>query len=145
MTDTCTVETGLLKKKACGDPAVGKCANCEQPLCAKHRVPRMSGGKKTLLCPECARAWKESEKALGDLPSTPASSLPPQADKPAPAPKPAPKPAATPAAPRAAPAGPKPAPVAQKKPEPPPAENSGPLEFTPGEFTLEPKKPEDKK
>jgi hypothetical protein len=35
--------------------------------------------------------------------------------------------------------------VAQKKPEPPPAENSGPLEFTPGEFTLEPKKPEDKK
>jgi hypothetical protein len=98
----------------------------------------MSGGKKTLLCPECARAWKESEKALGDLPSTPASSLPPQADKPAPAPKPAPKPAAAPAAPKAAPA-------AAKKPPPPPVEDSGPLEFTPGEYTPEPKKPEDKK
>jgi len=138
MTDTCTVETGLLKKKPCGQPAVGKCANCEQPLCAKHRVPRMSGGKQTLLCPECARAWKESEKALGDLPSTPASALPPQADKPAPAPKPA----AAPAGPRAAP---KPAPAGQKKPEPPPAENSGPLEFTPGEFTPESKKPEEDK
>jgi len=129
MTDTCTVETGLLKKKPCGQPAVGKCANCEQPLCAKHRVPRMSGGRQTLLCPECARAWKESEKAVGDLPSTPASALPPQADKPAPAPKPA----AAPAAARAAPAAP-------KKPAPPPVEDSGPLEFTP-----EPKNPEDKK
>jgi hypothetical protein len=116
--DTCTFETGLLKKKTCGQPAVGKCANCEQPLCAKHRVPRTSAGKKTLLCPECARAWQESEKVLGDLPPTPASALPPQAEKPA-----ADKPAA-----------------AQKKPEPPPAEQSGPLEFT-----LEPKKPEDKK
>jgi hypothetical protein len=134
MTDPCTVETGLLKKKACGQPAVGKCANCEQPLCAKHRVPRMSGGRQTLLCPECARAWKESEKALGDLPSTPASALPPQADKPAPTPKPA-----------AAPTAPKAAPAAPKKPAPPPVEDSGPLEFTPGEFTPEPKKPEDKK
>ena len=138
MTETCTVESGLLKKKPCGQPAVGKCANCEQPVCAKHRVPRMSAGKKIGLCPECARAWKESEKALGELPSTPASSLPPQADKPAPAPKAAPKPAAAPAAPKAAPAG-------AKKPAPPAIENSGPLEFTPGEFTPEPKKPEDKK
>jgi len=129
MTDTCTVETGLLKKKTCGQPAVGKCANCEQPLCARHRVPRMSGGKKTLLCPECARAWKESEKALGELPPTPAAMLPPQTEKPAAADKPP--------APQPAPAD---APAVQKKPEPPPVEASGPLEFT-----LEPKKPEEKK
>src|SRR5262249_20198822 len=127
-TDTCTVEAGLLKKKTCGQPAVGKCANCEQPLCAKHRVPRMSAGKKTLLCPECARAWKESEKALGELPATPASALPPQSEKPA-----AEKPGSPPPAPRAAPA-------AQKPPEPQPIEPSGPLEFTP-----EPRKPDDKK
>jgi len=129
MTNTCTVEAGLLKKKTCGQPAVGKCDNCEQPLCAKHRVPRLSAGKKTLLCPECARAWKASEKALGELPLTPASALPPQTEKPAAADKPAaPQPA-----PRAAPAAP-------QKPEPPPVEQSGPLEFT-----LEPKKPEEKK
>jgi len=127
MTDTCTVEAGLLKKKTCGQPAVGKCDNCEQPLCAKHRVPRMSAGKKTLLCPECARAWKESEKALGELPSTPASMLPPQEEK---------KPAAAPTSA----ARPAPAASAPKKPEPPPIEQSGPLEFTP-----EPKNPEEKK
>src|ERR671931_2525236 len=131
MTDTCTVETGLLKKKPCGQPAVAKCANCEQSICAKHRVPQMTGGKKTgsFLCPECARAWRESEKTLGELPPTPASALPPAEKKPpapAAAPKPGPKPA--PAAKRA--------PAAQKKPEPPPPpEDSGPLEFTP-----EPKK-----
>ena len=132
-TETCTVETGLLKKKPCGQPAVSKCANCEQSLCAKHRVPQTSGGKKTggFLCPECARAWRESEKTLGELPPTPASALPPAEKKPpAAAPTPAPKPAAA-----------KPAPAAQKKPEPPPPpEDSGPLEFTP-----EPKKPDDKK
>ena len=127
MTDTCTVEAGLLKKKTCGQPAVGKCDNCEQPLCAKHRVPRLSAGKKTLLCPECARAWKESEKALGELPSTPASMLPPQEEK---------KPTAAPTSA----ARPAPAASAPKKPEPPPIEQSGPLEFTP-----EPKNPEEKK
>ena len=132
MTDTCTVETGLLKKKPCGQPAVSKCANCEQSICAKHRVPQTSGGRKTggFLCPECARAWRESEKRLGELPATPASALPPQEEK-----KPTAKP---PPVPKAAP---KPAPAAQKKPEPPPpVEDSGPLEFTP-----EPKKPEEKK
>jgi len=132
-TETCTVESGLLKKKPCGQPAVTKCANCEQPLCSKHSVPRMSAGKKTFLCPECARAWKQSEKTLGELPPTPASALPPTPPA-QPAPKPAP---AKPAAPAAAP--PKPAPAAPKKPEPPPPEESGPLEFTPS------KKPEDPK
>jgi hypothetical protein len=129
--DTCTVETGLLRKHPCGQPAVSKCANCEQPLCSKHREPQTSAGKKTggFLCPECARAWRESEKTLGELPPTPVSAAPPQAEK-----KPAEKPAGAPK-----PAAKAPAP-AQKKPEPPPAEHSGPLEFTP-----EPKKPEDKK
>jgi len=131
-TETCTVETGLLKKKPCGQPAVSHCANCEQSLCAKHRVPQLTGGKKTggFLCPECARAWRESEKTLGELPPTPASALPPAEKKPAaaaPAPKPAPKPQA--------------APAAQKNPEPAsPPEDSGMIEFVP-----EPKKPEDKK
>ena len=133
--ETCTVESGLLRKKPCGQPAVAKCANCEQPLCSKHAVPRTSAGKKMLLCPECARAWKQSEKTLGELPATPASALPPTENKPAATPaavKPAPKPQPA--------AAPKAAPAASKKPEPPPVENSGPLEFTP-----EPKKPEDKK
>src|SRR5438067_9503771 len=119
--DTCTVETGLLRKHPCGQPAVSKCANCEQPLCSKHREPQMSGGKKTggFLCPECARAWRESEKTLGELPPTPASALPPAEKKP-PAPPAAPPPKATA----------KPAPVAAKKQDPPPPpEDSGPLEF----------------
>ncbi|HET7669212.1 MAG TPA: hypothetical protein VFK84_02290 [Burkholderiales bacterium] len=127
--DTCTVEVGLLKKHPCGANAVTKCANCEQPLCTKHGAPRMSGGKKIFLCPECNRAWKESEK-LGEIPSTPAAApvaTPPApgSKKPAEAPKPAaaaPKPAAA-----AKPAAAKPA---EKKPEPP-EEHSGALEFTP--------------
>lgn len=134
--DTCTVETGLLRKKPCGEKATTQCANCEQHLCAKHARPKMSAGKRIFLCPECERAWTQSEKTVGDLPSTPAAA--PGAEK-----KPAEKPAAAPAsAPKAA--APKPAakPAAaptQKKPEPPPQEDSGPLEFTPS------KKPEDKK
>jgi len=99
--ETCTVESGLLRKKPCGQPAVAKCANCEQPLCSKHAIPRTSAGKKMLLCPECARAWKQSEKTLGE----------PAAEKPATPPPPA-KPA-------------------EKKNEPPPIEPSAPLEFTP--------------
>jgi len=86
----------------------------------------ISGGKKTFLCPECAKAWKEQAKAMGELPSTPAAALPPQAAKPAEHAKPA---AAKPAAAKPAPA--------EKKSEPPPDEHSAPLEFTP-----EPKKPE---
>ena len=167
-TETCTVESGLLRKKPCGQPAVTKCANCEQPLCSKHSVPRMSAGKKTFLCPECARAWKQSEKTRGELPPTPASALPPTpaapAPKPAPAKPAAPKPAAAAPKPAAKPAGlpkesprehsgevsfsagtdaltrkPAPAAPAPKQPEPP-REDSGTIEFVP-----EPKKPEDKK
>jgi hypothetical protein len=132
--EQCTVETGLLKKKPCGQNAVAKCANCEQPLCTKHAIPQMSAGKKAFLCPECAKAWKQQEKTMGGLPDTPAAMLPPGAKKPAEAPKPAA--AAKPAPAAAKPAAAKPA---EKKPEPP-VEHSGPLEFTP-----EPKKPDEKK
>ncbi|HYL88287.1 MAG TPA: hypothetical protein VEU32_05915 [Burkholderiales bacterium] len=128
MAETCTIETGLLKKKPCGQNAVTKCANCEQPLCAKHATSMMSGGKKTMLCGECAKAWKD----MGEGPSTPAAAP----KKPAEAPKPAaaaPKPAAV--APRPVAAAAKPA---EKKPDPK-IDETGPLEFTPS------KKPEEKK
>jgi hypothetical protein len=133
--ETCTVETGLLRKKPCGEKATTKCANCEQSLCAKHAVPRMSGGKRTFLCPECAKAWKQQEKTVGELPSTPASALPPQAEK-----KPAEKPAPAAHAPAAKPAAAAKAPPPEKKPEPPPVEDSGPLEFTPSKKPDEGKK-----
>src|SRR3981189_2947902 len=66
--DACTVETGLLKKKPCGEQAVTKCGNCEQSLCKKHAVPQVSAGQRKsggFLCPECAKAWKAQEKAGG--------------------------------------------------------------------------------
>jgi hypothetical protein len=116
--ETCTVETGLLKKKPCGATAVTHCKNCEQPLCSKHATPQMSDGKKIFLCAECAKAWKDSDKAAKAM----------GAAKPGAG-------AAHAATPK--PATPSPAP-AQKKPAPEP-EHSGPLEFTPS------KKPEDKK
>ena len=43
--DTCAVETGLLKKKPCGHPAVAKCANCEMALCSSHGIPVLSATK----------------------------------------------------------------------------------------------------
>ena len=66
--EACTAQTGLLRKKPCGENAVTKCGNCEQPLCGKHAVRDMSAGKKAgFLCQECAKAWKESEKTMGAL------------------------------------------------------------------------------
>ena len=163
--DTCTIETGLLRKHPCGETAVTHCANCEQALCAKHAVATMSGGKKTMLCPECAKAWKQQEKTMGAVPSAPAPA--PAAKKPAEeptaaAPKPAPKPAPAPAAAgkkpdlsiehsgsmdlKPAPPAPKPAAAApkaedsglEKKPDLS-IDMTGPLEFTPS------KKPDQKK
>jgi hypothetical protein len=158
--DTCTIEVGLLKKKPCGQNAVTKCANCEQPLCAKHATSTMSGGKKTMLCGECAKAWKDMGEVAGTPAAAPAAKKPAEAPKAAaPAHAPAPKPAA--AAPRPAPAAPKPAPKPAAAPAPKPAaepaaakpssdsgldkkpelsiDMTGPLEFTPS------KKPEEKK
>jgi hypothetical protein len=124
MEGTCSVEVGLLKKHPCGEKAVTKCANCEIPLCAKHTTSQMSGGKRTMLCPECAKAWKK----MGDVPDAAPVKKP---EAPAAAPKPAPV-AAKVAAPQkpAAAAPPKPAAKEEKKEEHKP-DDDAPLEFTP--------------
>jgi hypothetical protein len=113
--ETCAVETGLLKKSACGHAAVAKCANCEMPLCSKHAIPQLSPtGNKTgsFLCGECNAAQKAHDKHLA------------AASRPA-----IPKPAAKPAAPAAA-AKPPVKPAAQ--PAEKPQENSdGSIDFTP--------------
>ena len=131
--ETCTIETGLFKKKPCGATAVTHCKNCEQPLCSKHATPQMSDGKKIFLCEECAKAWIKNEKEAKAAAAARQQREIMQgggAKKPAPRPvshTPTPTPAAKPAQ--------QPAPTA-KKPE---AEHSGPLEFTPS------KKPDPKK
>jgi hypothetical protein len=64
--DTCTVETGLLRKKPCGHPAVTHCANCEQALCAQHAVAELTEtGKKSgkFLCKECEAARRDIAKS----------------------------------------------------------------------------------
>jgi hypothetical protein len=131
--ETCTVETGLLKKKPCGQASVTRCENCEQPLCSKHAIAQLKpNGLKSgkFMCKECDAARREFEK-----------NNPPEAaaeKKPAEAPKGA---AASPAA-QKAPAAPaqKAAPPAAK-----PAEekhdDGAPLEFTPSK----PKPPAEKK
>ena len=107
--ETCTVETGLLKKKPCGHNAVTHCANCEQPLCKQHAVAQRTAGK--FMCKECEAARRDFEK------NTPAAPV-----RTAPAPAAAPNPAVKSAAPKEAP---KPAPVAAK------ADDGGALEYTP--------------
>ena len=123
--DICQVETGLLKKKPCGQAGVTHCLNCEQALCSKHAVAQLNeGGHKTgkFMCKECSAAQKEAAKIM------PASPPPAAAKKPdAPAPKPAaPAPAAAKTAAPAAPAAP-----AKPEPKKPDMDDSGPLEFTP--------------
>lgn len=105
--DTCTVETGLLRKAPCGHTAVAKCANCERPLCSKHAIARMNAGKKTgiFMCAECDAANRAYEKAAARAPQAapkPAASKPPAPRPAAPAPAakaPAAQPAAAPAKP----------------------------------------------
>lgn len=128
-TDSCTVEVGLLRKHPCGQAAVAKCANCEQPLCTKHAIAQVSAGRKTgkFLCAQCNAAAKLYDQTE---PAAPAAATAPKPATTAQGPAAAPKPAA-PAA-KAAPA--------EKKSEPPPEEHSAPLEFT-----IEPKKPQDPK
>ena len=63
--DTCTVETGLLRKKPCGHAAITKCANCETPLCAQHAVAQMSAAQKktgAFMCKECDAAQRQFDK-----------------------------------------------------------------------------------
>lgn len=89
--DTCTVETGLLRKAPCGQTAVAKCANCEQPLCSKHAIAQLSAaGKKTgaFMCAECEKAYKQHDKLAARPPAPragPASAKPGAAPRPAPA------------------------------------------------------------
>ena len=76
--ETCTVETGLLKKKPCGANGVTHCANCEQPLCRQHAVAQKAAGK--FMCKECDAARREFEK---NPPPAPAPKKPAEAPKPA--------------------------------------------------------------
>jgi hypothetical protein len=122
--ETCSVETGLLKKKPCGEASVTHCLNCEIALCIKHAVAQLSAnGKKTgkFMCKECSVATREHDKAVAAV------------EKPKPA---AAKPAAAPAK-AGAPSAVTPAKAgAGEKPKDPPAdEKSGPnfggIDFTP--------------
>jgi len=122
--ETCTVETGLLRKKPCGEASVTHCDNCEQPLCAKHAIAQLTGaGRKSgkHLCKDCDAARREYEKRVG--PEVPAA-------KPAKDPAtPAAKPAAAPLAPAKTPAAPaSPAPAAGKPKE---EDSLGGIDFTP--------------
>lgn len=91
--DLCIVETGLLRKKPCGHPAVTHCLNCEAALCAEHAVPETSAaGKRTgkFMCKECKAALQENEKRLAEVEKKPGAAKPaPAAAKPAPAAAPA--------------------------------------------------------
>jgi hypothetical protein len=63
--ETCSIETGLLRKKPCGHAAITKCANCETPLCAQHAVAQLSAAQKKTgasMCKECDDARKQFDK-----------------------------------------------------------------------------------
>ena len=65
--NTCSIETGLLRKKPCGHTAVASCLNCEQPLCVEHAVPQLSeAGNRTgkFMCKDCAAAAKDYDKNI---------------------------------------------------------------------------------
>jgi len=119
--DTCTVETGLLKKKPCGQPAATHCMNCEQALCSQHALPELTAtGKHSgkFLCKQCQAALREIAKSTTVQPGAPAK-------KPAAAPQP---PANAPAAPAAKGAPPKAAPAESKPAE---KKDDGGIDFTP--------------
>ena len=140
--DTCTIETGLLRKKPCGHPAVTKCLNCEQPLCLQHAEPQLTDtGKKSgkFLCHECAKAMKEHDKAVAAGARLQQEKKLAAIEKSVRTETPAP-PVRKPVAPAAPPAGQAaPAKPAEQAPEP------DALEFTPkdGKFGYTPKKNDD--
>ena len=71
--NTCTVETGLLRKHPCGHAAVSRCLNCDQPLCVEHAVAQLSeAGQRTgkFMCKECVAAAKEHAKSLAAVART---------------------------------------------------------------------------
>ena len=68
--DTCSIETGLLRKKPCGHAAVAHCLNCEQPLCVEHAVAQLSeAGQKTgkFMCKDCVAAAKDYAKSMAGV------------------------------------------------------------------------------
>lgn len=124
MNEPCTIETGLFKKKPCGQTSVTRCANCEQPLCKAHAVAQKKPG--VFMCKECTDAGHQYDKnqaavAKAEKDKAQAEMLKSMMNPAAPKPKvsytqqggAAPKPAAAPAAKPAAPAA------------------DAPLEFTP--------------
>jgi hypothetical protein len=117
--DTCTVETGLLRKAPCGHTAVAKCANCERPLCSKHAIAKMNAGKKTgtFMCAECDAAHRAYEKAAARAPQAVPKTAAPK--------PPAPRPAA------AAPAAKAPVAPPAAAPAKPDEDSLGSIDFTP--------------
>jgi hypothetical protein len=139
--NTCTIETGLLRKKPCGHAAVARCLNCDQPLCVEHAVAQLTeSGQRSgkFMCQECVVAAKEHAKSMAAVARSQEAKKVAAIDKALreqmaapPAPK---KPAASPPQ---APAEPAPAPGEQPK-------QPDALEFTPkdGKLTYTKKKDE---
>ena len=133
--ETCTIESGLLRKKPCGHASVAKCANCEQPLCVQHAVAQLTeAGHKSgkYMCEECVAAAKQHAKSMAAVARTQQEKK--QAALAAVAMKqmaepPAPVKAKTPVAPATQAQAPA---ETAKAPE-----ESGALEFTPSESKLE--------
>lgn len=48
---TCSWKLGLMTLMECGEPAMGACSMCGNPLCGKHMVMSMAGAAG---CPRCA-------------------------------------------------------------------------------------------
>src|SRR3954464_8971560 len=144
----CTVETLLTRKKPCGQAAVVKYSNCEQPRGSQQALPKLKEAGQNagaFLCKECDVAARDYEKRMR---YTKEKAVAKSVMAP---PKPAAKPAmakeppreqsgeiAFTAATKAPPQKPPAAAPAAKKPEPP-REDSGMIEYTPA------KKPDDKK
>ena len=123
--ETCTVETGLLRKKPCGEASVTHCDNCEQPLCAKHAIAQVTAtGRKSgkHLCKDCDAARRDYEKRVG--PEVPAAKPVTEAGAPAA------NPASPPSAPAKKPAEPASAAPAASKPKE--EDSLGGIDFTPG-------------
>jgi hypothetical protein len=141
--DSCTIQTGLLRKKPCGHAAVARCLNCDQPLCVEHAVAQLSeAGHKTgkFMCKECDAAAKEHARIMAGVARAQ------EAKKLAALEKAAREVAAASAAPKKPPPAPAQAPAPAPAPAEAEAKSKEPeaLEFTPkdGKLTYEKKKDE---
>ena len=132
MNEPCTVESGLFKKKPCGQASVAKCASCERPLCEQHAVAQLSAAQKrtgAFMCKECDTAKKEYDKSEAKQAEKKkqAEMMKSLANPSAPRKPGSPPPAGAPAAPAAKPA----AAGANAAATPPKPADDAPLEFTP--------------